>query len=93
MFTAIGATAILSWPFAAALAPVLALQEIADLKWTRDRFLQLCQGVVSAVVIVALVLVSRFSLSFSNIPSVLHRRTGLNCISTVSGCTCQHSSL
>ena len=64
MFTAIGATAILSWPFAAALAPVLALQEIADLKWTRDGFLQLCQGVVSAVGIVNLVLVSRYPSHF-----------------------------
>jgi alpha-1,2-mannosyltransferase len=64
MFTTIGITAILSWPFAAALASVLALQEIADLIWTREKSLQLCHGVVSALAIVALVLVSRFPSRF-----------------------------
>src|SRR5271156_6546175 len=78
MFTTIGITAILSWPFSAALGSVLALQEIADSMCTRDRFLQFSHGVIRAVGIVALVLVSRFSLSFSNIQPVLHRRSGLN---------------
>lgn len=57
VFTTIGVTAIFSWPFAAALASVLALQEIADSEWTRARFLQLFHGIIVAVSLVFLVLV------------------------------------
>jgi hypothetical protein len=57
VFTSIGITAILSWPFAAALVSVLALQEIADSEWTRARFLQLFHGIIAAVSLVFLLLV------------------------------------
>jgi len=62
VFTTIGITAIISWPFAAVLASVLALQEIADSQWTRPRLLQFYHGILSAASLVFLVLVRDLSL-------------------------------
>ena len=57
MFTTMGVTAILSWPFAAILASVLFLCDIIESERTRARFLQLCHGFIIAVGLVAVALV------------------------------------
>ena len=49
MFSIIGVTAILSWPFALGLSMTLAIHDIVQKDWSSDRLLELIKGVLSAV--------------------------------------------
>jgi hypothetical protein len=57
VFTTMGITSILSWPFASALASVLVINDLVQANWNRVKIRELSLGVFQAVVIVFLILV------------------------------------
>ena len=65
VFSTIGITAILSWPFAIVLVAVLAIQDLAQLEWSATRILDFSKAVFLATVLVLLVLVFISSYNFS----------------------------
>ena len=57
VFSTIGITAILSWPFAIVLVATFAIQELAQLEWNRTRIRDLSKAVFLAIFLVLLLLV------------------------------------
>lgn len=57
VFSTIGITAILSWPFAVVLVVILAVQELAQLEWNTTGIRDLSKAVFLAILLVLLVLV------------------------------------
>jgi len=64
VFSTIGITAILSWPFAIVLATVLAIQDLAQLEWSKTKIRDFNKAVFLAIVLVLLVLVFISSRNF-----------------------------
>ena len=57
VFSTIGLTAVISWPFAGVLAAVLALHDLVQREWTRSIISELLWGFIHAGVVVLLGLV------------------------------------
>ena len=57
VFSTIGITAILSWPFAIVLLAMLAIQELAQLEWNRSRIGESSKAMFLSILLVLLVLV------------------------------------
>ena len=63
MFSVLGFTAILSWPFAAALAMILLFHDIVQPEWSVNLFRRLGTALLWAVLVVLSFLVRTFILS------------------------------
>ena len=57
VFSTIGITAILSWPFAIVLVAILAIQGLAQLEWKRSKMRDWSKAVFLAILSVLLMLV------------------------------------
>lgn len=57
VFSTIGITAILSWPFAVVLIAILAIQELAQLEWNKSRIHDSSKAVLLSIFLVLPVLV------------------------------------
>jgi hypothetical protein len=58
VFSIIGITAMLSWPFAIVFVAIFAIQEVAQLEWNRTRIRDSSKAVFLAITLVLLVLVN-----------------------------------